>query len=121
MIKQGKSQVMTNRFSSFHCSFPYRSMPNKSSVKTVSRQAEQEQRTCTMKKMVGEGEKDHILSTVERERDLGITIDRKLNFEQQINDMVNKANQMMGLVKRSFIYSKTCITDHLHRSTTSLY
>ena len=41
---------------------------------------------------------------LEREKDLGILVDRKLNFKHHINNNINKANQIIGLVRRSFIY-----------------
>ena len=38
------------------------------------------------------------------EKDLGLAVDTGLTFEKHISDKVNKANQMMGLVRRSFIF-----------------
>ena len=38
------------------------------------------------------------------EKDLGLAVDTRLTFEKHISDKVNKANQMMGLVRRSFIF-----------------
>ena len=38
------------------------------------------------------------------EKDLGIIIDNKLNFHNDINKQVNKANQKLGLINRSFKY-----------------
>ena len=51
-----------------------------------------------MKKKVDGAEVEHVLTKVDSEKDLGIKVDTKLSFEQHINDKVNKANQMMGLV-----------------------
>ena len=41
-----------------------------------------------MTKKLGDIEEDHLLSRVEREKNLGITVDTKLHFEQHINDKV---------------------------------
>ena len=40
-----------------------------------------------------------IANTME-EKDLGIIIDNKLNFQNHINKQVNKANQKLGLINR---------------------
>lgn len=45
-----------------------------------------------------------VLETVESEKDVGVTIDSKLKFEQHIQSKVNKANQIVGLIRRSFKY-----------------
>ena len=63
-----------------------------------------EARPYVVKKKVDGVEVDHVLSKVDSEKDLGIKVDAKLSFEQHINDKINKANQMIGLVRRSFIY-----------------
>ena len=38
------------------------------------------------------------------EKDLGVIIDRKLNFLSDIVTQVKKANKMMGLIRRSYTY-----------------
>ena len=38
------------------------------------------------------------------ERDLGVKIDSKLSFEQHISEKVAKANQVVGMIFRSFRY-----------------
>ncbi len=38
------------------------------------------------------------------EKDLGVTFDKNLNFDQHINNIVNKANQVLGVIKRTFTY-----------------
>lgn len=48
-------------------------------------------------------EENMIANTME-EKDLGIIIDNKLNFQNHINKQVNKANQKLGLINRSFKY-----------------
>jgi hypothetical protein len=41
---------------------------------------------------------------ITEEKDLGILIDDKLKFQQHINQQKNKANQRLGMIKRSFSY-----------------
>ncbi|MCP3849730.1 MAG: hypothetical protein GY694_05770, partial [Gammaproteobacteria bacterium] len=36
------------------------------------------------------------------EKDLGVTFDTKLKFDQHINTVINKANKVLGLIKRNF-------------------
>ena len=57
-----------------------------------------------MKKTVNGIEEDHLVDRVKMEKDLGLAVDTRLTFEKHISDKVNKANQMMGLVRRSFIF-----------------
>ena len=44
------------------------------------------------------------LETVDHEKDIGVTIDRNLSFAMHIQNQVNKANQLVGLTRRSFAY-----------------
>ena len=43
------------------------------------------------------------LRKVEQEKDIGVTIDQHLSFDQHIQTQVNKANQIMGLIRRNFM------------------
>ena len=43
-----------------------------------------------------------VLETVKNEKDIGVTIDSNLKFNQHIQNQVNKANQLVGLIRRSF-------------------
>ena len=45
-------------------------------------------------------ELDHVFE----EKDLGVIMDSDLNFEQHIQSKVNKANSIMGLIRRSFSF-----------------
>ena len=45
-----------------------------------------------------------ILKTVTSEKDLGISFDNTLTFENHIYSKVNKANGMVGMIRRSFSY-----------------
>jgi len=38
-----------------------------------------------------------------------VTIDSKLNFEQHTNEKINKANSIMGLIRRTF----TCLDEEI--------
>ena len=39
-------------------------------------------------------------------KDLGVIVDSKLHFQKQTSTKVNKANQMWGIIKRTFKYMK---------------
>jgi len=41
---------------------------------------------------------------IENIKDLGVTFDNKLKFDKHINNKINTAYQMLGIVKRNFIY-----------------
>ena len=43
-------------------------------------------------------------SVCETEKDLGVTFDKDLSFDPHIDRVVNKANQMIGIIKRTFSY-----------------
>ena len=44
------------------------------------------------------------IETVVAEKDLGVTIDVDLSFQQHIIDKVNKANSFVGIIRRSFLF-----------------
>ena len=44
---------------------------------------------------------DTLLDYVPSEKDLGITVNRTLNFTEHANSLYSKANQRFGLLKRS--------------------
>ena len=44
------------------------------------------------------------LEHVSEEKDLGVTIDSELSFENHILEKIKKANSLMGLIRRSFSY-----------------
>jgi hypothetical protein len=46
---------------------------------------------------------------VEKEKTIVVTIDNKLNFEQHVNEKTNKANSIMGLIRRAF----TCLDEEI--------
>ena len=82
--------------------------PDKCKVMTISRKKKQDQKKYTMRKQFGNNiYTDHILDQVEKEKDLGVTVDCNLSFEHHILEKVSKVNQMMGLIRRSFVYLDT--------------
>ncbi len=42
------------------------------------------------------------VKSVQRAKDLGVKIESDLNASQQCNDAANKANKMLGFIKRNF-------------------
>jgi len=46
----------------------------------------------------------HPITIVNSERDLGVTFDSNLKFTDHINQIVQKANCVLGLIKCTFIY-----------------
>ena len=58
----------------------------------------------------------HKLNFVTVEKDLGVTIDAKLQFEDHIAMKVKKANMMVGLIRRSFSYLDGTLLTKLYTS-----
>ena len=46
--------------------------------------------------------KGQTIQLVEEEKDLGVTLQSDLSFDKHISEKVNKANRMMGMIRRSF-------------------
>ena len=44
------------------------------------------------------------INTCDEEKDLGITCNKMLSFDLRIQNVTNKAKQMIGLIKRTFNY-----------------
>ena len=44
------------------------------------------------------------LNKVDKEKDLGIIFDTELSFEEHINTKVKKANSLVGMIRRTFVY-----------------
>jgi hypothetical protein len=47
---------------------------------------------------------DDTIELSNEEKDWGITVDSKLNFQQHINIQVKKANKKLGSINRTFNY-----------------
>ena len=56
------------------------------------------------------------LTISNEEKDLGVLIDSKLNFDRHIGVKVNKANSLVGLVRRSFEYIDPHVFKQLFKS-----
>ena len=59
---------------------------------------------------------DQVLKAVAEERDLGVVIDQDLTFEKHMAEKVNKANQKIGLIRRSFMHLDNEIFLMLYKS-----
>ena len=56
------------------------------------------------------------LAQCEEEKDIGVTIDNKLRFSKHLNEKVTKANQIMGLIRRTFDYMDEKIFTQLFKT-----
>ena len=61
----------------------------------------QRHREHTYSMKTSDGQTTEIKKTT-AERDLGVTIDNRLTFSEHINNTVKKANQVMGMIRRTF-------------------
>ena len=52
----------------------------------------------------------------EEEKDLGVIFDRQLKFDKHIHNAVTKANQMLGIIKRSFTFLDKDMLTRLYKS-----
>ena len=55
---------------------------------------------CTQRYKISNQELDHVFE----EKDLGVIIDADLKFEEHISSKVNKANALVGLIRRTFSF-----------------
>ncbi|XP_070550687.1 uncharacterized protein [Ptychodera flava] len=46
----------------------------------------------------------HVLENVDSEKDIGVFIDSDLSFEKHIQEKINKANKIMGIIRRTYVY-----------------
>jgi len=58
----------------------------------------------------------HLLVKSTVEKDLGVHVDNKLNFEEHMQSKISKARQMWGLIRRSFSYIDCEMFAHLFKS-----
>ena len=47
---------------------------------------------------------DNVIAKVDKVKDLGVTFDSRLKFDEQIDIKISKVYQMLGIIKRNFIY-----------------
>ena len=45
-----------------------------------------------------------MLDSITNEKDLGVHVDKKLTFEHHVEIAVNKANRMLGMIRRAYIF-----------------
>ena len=57
-----------------------------------------------------------ILETVNSEKDLGIIIDKNLNFQEHIHTQISKANRILGLIRRTFHHMDKDMFLNLYKS-----
>ena len=50
------------------------------------------------------GQEQYEIERVSSERDLGVIMDKALNFSEHISSKINKANRILGLIFRTFTY-----------------
>ena len=62
-----------------------------------------------------ENEKQKI-ETCREEKDLGIIFDEALNFDNHISNITNKANQMLGIIRRTFTFRNKEIVVRLYKA-----
>ena len=65
---------------------------------SISKKRQTTDRTYTM------GEEKHQLKVSSTERDLGVVLDDKLTFENHLQSKINKANSIMGIIRRTYTY-----------------
>ena len=58
----------------------------------------------------------HQINAITEEKDLGVTFDKQFTFDAHIQRVVNKANQMLGIIKRSFRYLDRDVFLRLYKS-----
>ena len=56
------------------------------------------------------------IETCDQEKDLGVIFDEKLDFNKHIESAIGKANQMLGVIKRTFSYIDKNIFLKLYKS-----
>ena len=45
-----------------------------------------------------------MLDITTNEKDLGVHVDSNLTFEHHVEDVVNKANRMLGMIRRAYTF-----------------
>ena len=60
--------------------------------------------------------KGNILESVHEEKDLGVMVDQDLNFESHLAMKVKKANQVIGIIRRSFLHLDESMFLQLYKS-----
>jgi hypothetical protein len=77
---------------------------------------------CKVIHVRGEGDKTEyringkILEHTQKEKDIGLVVDEKLNFNDHIEEKIKKANQIVGLIRRNFTFLTPRIFAQLFKS-----
>ena len=89
--------------------------PTKCKVMSLGYQQDEDTPTLYLYTRKDDGKLEKVdLEKTGVEKDIGVFVDNNLNFREQITNKTNKANQTMGIIRRTF--------DHLdHKSFTLLY
>ena len=57
----------------------------------------------------------HVLKNTDCEKDLGVFFDKSFKFDKHINTVINKANMILGIVKKTFeCFDKVISPTQLH-------
>ena len=56
------------------------------------------------------------LKKVEKEKDIGVTVDSQLKFQEHLQEKINKANRLLGVIWRTFEYKDEEIMVSLYKS-----
>ena len=59
---------------------------------------------CKYTMRLTEGVDDSVLKECVEEKDLGVVFDKALSFDTHIQAAINKANKMIGIIRRTFSY-----------------
>ena len=59
---------------------------------------------------------NNVLKSSEKERDLGVMIDKSMKFSEQVSSAVGKANATLGMIKRSITCRKKNIVTKLYKA-----
>ncbi|KAK6167371.1 hypothetical protein SNE40_021416 [Patella caerulea] len=78
--------------------------PNKCKVVRVTNKKFKEEQTTQEYNLYNQNGEKIILEYSEGEKDIGVLVDRALNFSKHIQQQVNKANSIMGLIRRTFTH-----------------
>ena len=62
------------------------------------------------------GDEEVSITKCEEEKDLGVTFDKLLKFDVHIQNSINKANKILGIIRRSFSYLDAEIFIKLYKS-----
>jgi hypothetical protein len=83
--------------------------PNKCKVMTVSNKTKLENKSSYH--LYNNEAEEVELEISEGEKDIGVLVDRNLSFSKHITQKVNKANSIMGLIRRTYTFLEELASD----------